>query len=599
MMGRATSLIFLFSTFIGVKNAASFQGLSTTTRWKHHHTPSHHLHPFFNTIGPNTSTLYRIKPPSIYLLNTKTSPTITHLPSTTTTMHETPFLNIPSSTTATLSAAMTLITATLFGLLYDKYGGEGSGGGGNVVTLAVAAMLSNVGLAPTSHVLYDISWTRFLPASLALVLLSSPSYKTLLSSSNDDENDSEGMGATTNDTKNIVSAVSVPFLIGSIGSILGCLLSYFVFSPTQPPFFNKFNLSFSLIPKSVMLQPAEAAAAAGCLCASYIGGSVNFFATARILSESKLLEGSVDMSSLLGSMAAADLLVMVIYFASLTAGMKSKRLWAWFPGRDKGPSQATSAETSDNSNRDFVAISSDGVMSGQRQISSQRGSSLITGGLVGALMAWAIVEVSIVLERALSFFVPGTGCAFIAVLGTVAKRILERVQTIYQAKWKQNNPKGQWFYQLAEGIRQTTSPMSDVCFYLLFASIGTSANLSECVRHGPSSLAFAMLALLVHVLFTLYGALCVSKIFPFSRLVKWFPLGLDEVMVASNAAIGGPATAAAFAGKIGPTGSGKKYGKFRHGLIVAATIWGVVGYAVATGVGVTLTKLLLRSFATV
>lgn len=50
---------------------------------------------------------------------------------------------------------------------------------------------------------------------------------------------------------------------------------------------------------------------------------------------------------------------------------------------------------------------------------------------------------------------------------------------------------------------------------------------------------------------------------------------------------GGPATAAAFAGSIGG----------HRSLVVAATLWGIVGYAVGTTVGVTLSQFLLKLFA--
>lgn len=58
---------------------------------------------------------------------------------------------------------------------------------------------------------------------------------------------------------------------------------------------------------------------------------------------------------------------------------------------------------------------------------------------------------------------------------------------------------------------------------------------------------------------------------------------LEHVLVASNAAIGGPATAAAFA--CGQTSANVD-------LANAATVWGVVGYAIGTGIGICLYELL-------
>jgi uncharacterized membrane protein len=51
-------------------------------------------------------------------------------------------------------------------------------------------------------------------------------------------------------------------------------------------------------------------------------------------------------------------------------------------------------------------------------------------------------------------------------------------------------------------------------------------------------------------------------------------LGLRHALIASNAAIGGPATASAFAAGAG----------FAE-LTIAAALWGVVGYAIGTNVG--------------
>ena len=74
----------------------------------------------------------------------------------------------------------------------------------------------------------------------------------------------------------------------------------------------------------------------------------------------------------------------------------------------------------------------------------------------------------------------------------------------------------------------------------------------------------------------------------------------DEVLTASNAAIGGPSTAAAFAmGLASSSGrinndddknndivgncSRRREEQHRSALVIGATVWGVFGYAIATG----------------
>ena len=67
-------------------------------------------------------------------------------------------------------------------------------------------------------------------------------------------------------------------------------------------------------------------------------------------------------------------------------------------------------------------------------------------------------------------------------------------------------------------------------------------------------------------------------------------IGLEEVWIASNAAIGGPATAAAFVMNC-MKGKTVQDDELLQGRTIAATVWGVVGYAVGTMLGVAMYKL--------
>ena len=92
-------------------------------------------------------------------------------------------LPLSSPTADTILAFSTIAISSSFGFLSNRKNVLG-GNAGTIVTLASAALLSNAnvnvgvfGLAvrlrvPTSHFIYDICWTKLLPASLALVLLS-------------------------------------------------------------------------------------------------------------------------------------------------------------------------------------------------------------------------------------------------------------------------------------------------------------------------------------------------------------------------------------------------------------------------------------------
>jgi len=129
-------------------------------------------------------------------------------------------------------AISTIIISSGAGILSDRIKLLG-GGAGTIVSLASAAIISNVGLfglsIPTSHRIYDLCWSRLLPASLALVLISSDNQTKGLAISSRAKTEETMNSHSENDCDNLqretVIACGVPFVIGSIGSILGCILS--------------------------------------------------------------------------------------------------------------------------------------------------------------------------------------------------------------------------------------------------------------------------------------------------------------------------------------------------------------------------------------
>lgn len=103
---------------------------------------------------------------------------------------------------------------------------------------------------------------------------------------------------------------------------------------------------------------------------------------------------------------------------------------------------------------------------------------------------------------------------------------------------------------------------------LLFAVVGASANVSLVAKLAPVLLAVAIIIVVVHLLFVIVVG-------------RWLRLSLPEIVIASNAAIGGPLTAAAMT-------SARRW----HHLIVPAVLCGTIGYAIANYVALWLGNFL-------
>ena len=96
---------------------------------------------------------------------------------------------------------------------------------------------------------------------------------------------------------------------------------------------------------------------------------------------------------------------------------------------------------------------------------------------------------------------------------------------------------------------------------VFFGVLGATANIGAVLREGPILFVFAGLILLIHLAVILAAG-------------KLFRLDLLEVVIASNANMGGPTTAAAMA-----------TARDWHWLVTPAVLCGTLGYAIATFVG--------------
>lgn len=124
-----------------------------------------------------------------------------------------------------------------------------------------------------------------------------------------------------------------------------------------------------------------------------------------------------------------------------------------------------------------------------------------------------------------------------------------------------------WFNKL----RTSGTAVGILFLQMFFAASGAGGSLLLVLRKAPSLVAFSALQLAVHFL-VLMG---VGR--------GMFRLDLNELYLASNANVGGPTTAAAMA-------QAKEWNK----LVLPALLVGVLGYATATALSLSLGPILIR-----
>jgi uncharacterized membrane protein len=114
--------------------------------------------------------------------------------------------------------------------------------------------------------------------------------------------------------------------------------------------------------------------------------------------------------------------------------------------------------------------------------------------------------------------------------------------------------------------------LADGALVVFFAALGAAVRLREVVAAGPVVLGFGAVVLIVHLVVV-------------AGVARWAcGIGERECLVASNANVGGPTTAAAYAAAMG-------WGD----LVAPAVVIGAAGYAVANPVALALRVALLHA----
>ena len=354
-----------------------------------------------------------------------------------------------------------------------------------LLAMASAMLLATTGIIPSSSPAMDLVWRALMPLAVALSLL----------------------GVNLRDAARTSGPALAAFAVGAIGSIVGTVVAFALVGAALGP---------------------DSWRVAACLCASYVGGSLNYAATAQALGLSAAPGGQAALAAGM----AADNLAMAVFLSALMVAKAEP------PETKKEKAFASWLETS---------AGDDGNAGGNEARVTNGGPSART---VACALAAALVflELGKLLTRA--FGLPagtslGVSSALIPAVAFIARSL-----------------PGSGFMDAGSEPFAGSDAVGGALMLVFFAALGASADPAVAVRAGGPALAFIAIQLATHLAFVMVvgkGAM---------KLPAW------AVLTASNACVGGPATAAAMASARGWAAA-----------VQPAIVVGTVGYVVGTPIG--------------
>ena len=343
---------------------------------------------------------------------------------------------------------------------------------GCIIALVLAMAMANIGVIPTSCVLYDdIVWGMVVPLGIPLLLLECNLKKIW--------RDAGRMLAV--------------FLIGALGTLFGAFLAFFVLR-------GAYTASGGSV--------RELAAVASMMTGTYIGGSVNLSAMA--------LQHGLQGTDLTAAAIVADNLLMALYFFALAAFAGMRFFRDRFPhphiaAVERGASgQGTRTQAAAFWSRKDISLK-DIAMNLAYAVVVVLASNLIAGifsplaldGMAGNFREAPTDFVG-------KFF--GSQYVWITTISVVTATCFDR-----QA-------------ERMHGSQEIGTYM----IYLFLFVIGAPANIFTVLTKSPLLLVLTSIMVLVNMVFC-FGA---AKVLHFD---------LEDAIIASNANIGGPTTAAGMA----------------------------------------------------
>lgn len=235
---------------------------------------------------------------------------------------------------------------------------------------------------------------------------------------------------------------------------------------------------------------------AGMMTGSYIGGGINFVALSQVFDIPK---------TLISATTVADNFNMAIYFMILMTIPKI----SWFQRHFKQEELIT----------DIDSDTRETSVKAQQQAMTAYDLTLIFA------IATTIVAVSDILASYLGQVIPKTGL-FVSLLNQLFSNLYLMITTLTMIL-------ATIFHQFFEKM-QDASVVGNFLIYIFFVVIGAPASISLILTTAPMLLVFC----LIMVVFNMLVSFVSAKVFGFT---------MQETIIASNAAIGGPATASVMA----------------------------------------------------
>jgi len=256
---------------------------------------------------------------------------------------------------------------------------------------------------------------------------------------------------------------------------------------------------------------------AGVFCATYIGGSINYASTSNAL--------GLQDGSLLSAGAAADNLLMTLFFLILFSLPTFKLIKKIFEFEEE---ERLNIEPQPS----------------QKEIPDEIRGMKPRNLALSISFSVIICAIGFELEQELSLV--SSGILMITAMSVAVGTFLP-----------------QWVVRMGN-----PEALGLVLMQIFFAVLGASAHFMTAIEKGPALFFFAAIILTIHLTVILVGG-------------KLFKMDLRSLLVASNANMGGPTTAAAMASAKG----------WRH-LTAPAILCGTLGYGIGTFIGVGMAGLL-------